>query len=363
MIAVHVLVFIAGAFVVLATIGSAVRTVVLPRAVPSHITRRVFRFMRGIFYIRAGRRASYERNDRILALYGPVSLLALLLTWLLLLLGGYVAMFWADGVRPLRIAFDTSGSSLLTLGFERSRDLPNTALAFSEAAFGLLILALLITYLPSIYSAFSKREIMVTMMEVRAGSPPSAVEMIQRYNTIEFKYGLEELWPKFEAWFVELEETHTSIPVLAFFRSPVPSRSWVTAAGTVLDAASLVESTLDVARQPDAELMIRAGFLALRAIAQYFRIPFDPDPRPDDPISITRAEYDDACRRLEKAGVALKPDRDQTWRDFAGWRVNYDTVLLGLALLTTAPMAEWSSDRSVLGAPTPLALTRQHHGM
>jgi hypothetical protein len=357
MVVLHVLVFVAGAFVVMATIGSAVRTVILPRAVPSHITRRVFRVMRGLFYVRAGRRASYERNDRILAMYGPVSLLALLLTWLMLLMGGYIAMFWANGVRPIRTAFDTSGSSLLTLGFERSRDIPNTALAFSEAALGLLILALLITYLPSVYSAFSKREVMVGLMEVRAGSPPSAIEMLQRFSLIEFKYGLEELWPQWETWFAELEETHTSIPVLAFFRSPQPHRSWVTAAGTVLDAAALVASTVDVPRQPDAELMIRAGYIALREIAEYFRIRFDPDPKPDDPISITRAEYDDACRRLEKAGVKLKPDRDQTWRDFAGWRVNYDTVLLGLALLTTAPMAEWSSDRSPI-ARSPLALTR-----
>src|SRR6266487_1141350 len=147
MIAVHVLLFLAGAFVVLGTVGSAVRTVVLPRAVPSRITRRVFRIMRGIFYVRAGRSASYERSDRVLAFYGPTSLLVLLFTWMALLLGGYVAMFWANGVRPLRLAFDTSGSSLLTLGFERSRDLPNTALAVSEGAFGLVILRLLITYL------------------------------------------------------------------------------------------------------------------------------------------------------------------------------------------------------------------------
>jgi len=351
-------VFIVGAVVVIATVGSAVRSVVLPRAIPSRITRRVFRVMRAVFYIRAGRRASYERNDRILAAYGPVSLLALLFTWLALLLGGYVAMFWANGVRPLRNAFNTSGSSLLTLGFKQSEDLPNTALAFSEAALGLLILALLITYLPSIYSAFSRRETMVAMMEVRAGSPPSAVEMIERYSRIEFRGGLEELWPQWERWFVELEETHTSLPVLSFFRSPQPQRSWVTAAGAVLDAASLVSSTLDQPRQPDAELCIRSGYIALREIAQYFRIPFDPDPKPDDPISITRPEFDAACARLERAGVAIKADRDQAWRDFAGWRVNYDTPLLALALLTTAPMAMWSSDRSPAGSGLSISRRR-----
>jgi hypothetical protein len=354
----RVLLFLVGVFAVAGTIGSAVRTVVLPRAVASFITRRVFRTMRVFFNIRVGPRASYETVDRVLAAYGPVSLLALLMTWLIILLGGYIAMFWANGVRPWRAAFSTSGSSLLTLGFEHPHDLPNTALAFSEAALGLFVLALLITYLPSIYSAFSRREAMVGMLEVRAGSPPSAVEMIERYSLIGFRGGLEELWPRWESWFVELEETHTSLPVLVFFRSPVPQQSWITAAGTILDAASIVSSTLEGERQPDAELCIRAGYIALRRIGGYLRVPYNPDPKPDDPFSIDRLEWEQVCDRLERAGVPLKSDRDQAWRDFAGWRVNYDAVLLGLALLTAAPVAMWSSDRSP-SARSALSMTRR----
>ena len=358
MTAVRVIVFLIGVFAVVGTIGSAVRTVILPRAVASRITRRVFRTLRWIFDLRVGARASYERRDRIMALYGPVSVLTLLLTWMLILFGAFTGMFWANGIRPVREAIQTSGSSLLTLGFEHPRDLPNVSLAFAEAALGLFILALLITYLPVAYQAFSQREEIVALMAVRAGTPPSAVEMLQRYQAIEFRGGLAEWWPRWEEWFVQLEETHTSLPVLAFFRSPQPGQSWITAAGTILDAASLCASTLKGPRQPEAELCIRAGYLALRRISAFFRIPFNNDPAPDDPISITRHEFDDACRRLEEAGVPLREDRDQAWRDFAGWRVNYDDVLLGLALLTVAPMAEWSSDRSLAGVKSGLALTR-----
>jgi len=315
--------------------------------------------LRAIFDLRVGHRASYERRDRIMALYGPVSVLALLLTWMLILFSAFTGMFWANGLRPLRHAISTSGSSLLTLGFEHPPDLPNVSLAFAEAALGLFILALLITYLPVAYQAFSRREEMVGLIAVRAGTPPSGVEMLQRYNLIEFRRGLEEWWPRWEEWFVQLEETHTSLPVLAFFRSPQPGQSWVTAAGTILDAASLCASTLKTARQPEAELCIRAGYLALRRISAFFGIPFNNDPVPDDPISITRHEFDDACRRLEEAGVPLKEDRDQAWIDFAGWRVNYDDVLLGLALLTVAPLAEWTSDRSPSGAKSGLQLTRR----
>jgi len=92
---------------------------------------------------------------------------------------------------------------------------------------------------------------------------------------------------------------------------------------------------------------VRAGYLALRAIGDFYGVPYDPDPAPTDPISIARDEFEDAYAELASAGVPLRPDREQAWRDFAGWRVNYDTVLLALAALTVAPYAPWSSDRSL----------------
>ena len=91
--------------------------------------------------------------------------------------------------------------------------------------------------------------------------------------------------------------------------------------------------------------MIRTGFLALRRIADYFDMHYDPDPRPGDPISVTRPEFDAALVELEAAGLPLKADRDQAWIDFAGWRVNYDSVLLQLAQMVMAPPANWITDR------------------
>jgi hypothetical protein len=94
--------------------------------------------------------------------------------------------------------------------------------------------------------------------------------------------------------------------------------------------------------------MIRSGYLCLRHLADYFRIAVDHDPQPDDPISIRREEFDAAYERLAGNGVPLRADRDQCWRDFAGWRVNYDAALIGLARLTMAPDAPWSSARPVV---------------
>ncbi len=97
-----------------------------------------------------------------------------------------------------------------------------------------------------------------------------------------------------EVWFVELEETHTSYPALAFFRSPQSDRSWITAAGAVLDAAALTMAAVDLPREAQAALCLRAGFLALRRIADFFGLPYGAEPAPDDPISVTRQEFNTA---------------------------------------------------------------------
>ena len=335
------LLFLFGLAIVVGTLLSAIRTFVLPRSATALLSTAVFLLMRRIFDLIAWRARTYYERDRIMALYAPISLLVLPAVWLMAVLTGYMCMFRALGVESWRAAFKVSGSSLLTLGFSTVEDLPATVLAFSEATIGLILVALLIAYLPTMYAAFSRREAAVSMLEVRAGSPPSAVEMILRFHRLNRLIYFNTLWTSWEVWFVELEESHTSLAALAFFRSPHPDRSWITAAGTVLDAAALVISTVDIPPDPQANLCIRAGYLALRRIAEFFRIPYNPDPAPDDPISLSRATFDAAYDQLAAAGVPLKPDRDAAWKGFAGWRVNYDTVLVTLASLTMAPDAPW----------------------
>ncbi len=342
----HILSFIVGALTVVWTLFSAIETLVLPRSAPNLLTRAVVVSVRHVFALRLHWARSYTERDRVLALFAPVSLLLLLPTWLTLVLFGYMGMFWALGFRSWQDAFWVSGSSLLTLGFAPVKNVPETILAFSEATIGLILVAVLIAYLPTMYAAFSRRETAVTLLEVRADNPPSAVEMILRFNRIHGLDHLTEQWQTWEAWFADIEESHASLPALVFFRSPRPDRSWITAAGAILDAAALTLSTVDIPADPQAALCIRAGYLALRQIADFFSIPYDPATQPTDPISVTREEFDAACERLEAAGVPLKRDRDQAWRDFVGWRVNYDSVLLDLAGLVVAPDAPWSGDRA-----------------
>ena len=344
---VRVVVFLVGLSIVVAVFGSAVRTVVIPRGIPARIARFVFLGMRGVFRLFARPGLPYERRDRVMTLYAPFSLMILLGTWLTLVIAGYTLMYWGLGSISVREAFSLSGSAVLTLGFGSPDDLPSTILVFTEAAIGLVLLALLITYLPSIYGVFSRRENLVAGMEVRGGTPPSAVEILKRAWRVDELGKINVLWRRAEQWFLEIQETHVSIPAVVFFRSPEPDHSWVTAAGAILDSASILLSAVDRPKDPNAAYCIRAGYLCLRRIAAFFRIPFDPDPRADDPIAITRDEFDEACQALVEGNVPLVSDLDQAWRDFAGWRVNYDRVLIALAGLTMAPPAPWSSDRSI----------------
>ena len=346
MVVVDVVVFVLGAVLVAFTLSAAVRAVVVPRATPVMLTRVVFVGMRRLFDLWGRRADTYEERDRAMALYAPLSLLNLAFVWLVLVLAGYTAMFWAIGNNPWHEAFRLSGSSIVTLGFAPFTDLPTTVLGVSEAALGLSLLALLITYLPSVYATFSRREQVVALLEVRAGSPPSAAELIERFARIGWLDRLDDLWSQWESWFVDIEETHTSLPALVFFRSPQPDRSWVTAAGAMLDTASFVASSFP-GRHPDAELCVRSGSIALRRIADFFEVPYDPNPQRGDPVSVSREEYEAMHARLVGVGVVLRPVTDETWLDFAGWRVNYDIVLLALASLTMAPYAPWSSDRSL----------------
>ena len=279
-VALDVVLILAGATVVLATLLSAVRSTILPRAVRSSITRAVFVSTRVLFALRAGRSPTYERRDRIMAMYGPTTLLLLLSTWYVLLIVGFTAVYLGVGVDRLDHAFMLSGSAVFTLGTTTTPRLVPSALTYSEAGLGLLLLTLLISYLPTLYGIFSQREAAVAQLQVRAGDPPTATALLIRYYRIGMTDRLSEMWQQWEGWFTLLEESHTSFPILPFFRSPQPDQSWVTAAGTVLDGASLWASSVEHPNDPDAQLCIRAGFVALRRLGTYFAIdhPMDPSP-------------------------------------------------------------------------------------
>ncbi len=346
--ALHALVFVAGAAAVGLTLLSAVRTVILPRAVPTRLGRLNGAVVAFLFRVASGRAPSYERRDSVFALYGPVTLMSLLASWLVVVYLGASAAFWALDDGTWRHSLELSGSSLFTLGFAVPRTGPQTALTFVEASIGLVLLALLITYLPSLYTAFSRREQAVSRLEVRAGSPPSGAEMVWRAYAIgSGERVLRETFAAWENWFIDIEETHSTFPTLVFFRSPQPDHSWVTSAGAVLDAAALLASSVEGERQAEAQLVIRAGRLALSRIAEFQGVRLPAAIRSGDPVTVSRDEYEEALARIAESSAPVVADHDAGWAAFAGWRVNYDVPIVALAAITYAPYAPWSSDRSL----------------
>jgi hypothetical protein len=350
--AVRAAAFLGGWILVAYAMLSAVRLLLLPRGSSDRMSRVVFRAHQRLFDLLAPPGKPYEARDRILAYMAPTGLLVVLVYWLLLVACGYAAVFWSlaessstggkpPGLSSALAALELSGSSLLTLGFATSNDPRVWSIAFSEAVLGLILIALLISYLPTIYNAFSRRERLVNLLEVRADSPPSAIVLLTRIDRLHGLSALHDIWVQWEQWFAELEETHTSLPPLVMYRSQQPNHSWVNAAGTIMDTAALTRSVVEIPADPQADLCIRAGYLALRRIADFFGIRYPPDPRQDEQTSITRAQFDRVCAVLETSGIPLKADRDHAWLDFNGWRVNYDAVLLGLAQLTAAAPSWW----------------------
>lgn len=347
-LAIKVFAIVSGVSLVIFTLQSAIRMLVLPRNDNVWLTRTLFRFV--LSFIRTEMRLtgelSYERRDRHLSFFAPVTLLILPVVWLVLITIGYTPIYWALGYGDIYNSFLFSGSSLLTLGFAPVVDWITMLLSFSEATIGLILIAMVIAYLPTMYSAFSEREKYVALLEVRAGDPPNAVTLLARTYRNRGIEELTALWKDWEQNFVRLEESHTSLAPLIFFRSPRPNHSWVTASGAILDAAALQDAVIDMERDFHGVLCIRAGFLALRGIADFFSYPHNPHPKSDDPISISREEFDEVYEQLKEEGLPVIDDIELAWQNFRGWRVNYDDVLLMLARMTMAPYAPWSSDRS-----------------
>ena len=360
MILLRSLVFLIGLFLAAYTFISAARTFVLPRSASVKLTWVVFVSVRKLFNLMMKALPTYEQRDSLMAIYAPISLLLMVPTWLLLTTIGFAGMFWALGITSWEQAFLLSGSSILTLGFATAETIPQTILAFIESTVGLILVAMLISYLPTMYTAFSQREEAVSLLQVRAGSPPTAPELVwrlQMWSNAQLAY---DFWNYWERWFTQLDETHTSLSALVFFRSPQAQQSWVVAAGTVLDAAALHLSAI---KQSEAAglsqgLVIRAGNIALRHIANMFRVSYNVDPHyPDDPVHVTQSEFNEAYERLASQGITMQPDRERAWRNFAGWRVNYDSVLVALAHLTMAPETPWLSDYTFVPANTELGET------
>jgi hypothetical protein len=340
----RVVVALAAVAVAVVAVRSALRTIVVPRGIPDRLTRLVFRVIDMPTELRAWRASSPGQLDRRTAGLAVSLLLALLVTWLGMIWLAGTGMQWALSQGSAGQAFGASASALTTLGLMSAGGGASTA-AYIEAVLGIGLVALIISYLPSLYAAFSRREALVSKLAMRTGLPPFAPEILRRlWRPAGLQIVLSDTWQAWEDWFVDLSETHTSFPVLAFFRSPQTAKSWITAAGAILDAAALALAAVDAEWGPETGMCLHAGIVSLRHIADFHGISYR-SAAGATTISVEKHEVIAACQELQGSGVAVVSDLDTAYEVFKTHRAAYDQMLLTLCAYLYAPPAPWSSDK------------------
>jgi hypothetical protein len=335
-----------GFVVVFFTGAGMVATLVMPRGRSAFqvIGASVTRFVRIVIVWISRPVKDFVLKDGILATIGPLSLLAQLGAFLGLFLVGYAIAEWPyAGSFP--IALREAGSSLFTIGLAHVGGPSSDVLVIMAAATGAVAIALQIGYLPAIYQAFNRRESLVTLMEARAGLPAWGPELLARHQLIQTLDALPGLYRDWEQWSAEVAESHTSYPVLLFFRSPQAWYSWVLALLAVLDACAMQLALSPAAAPSEARMCLRMGFTALRRIASTLGWSYDSDPLPDATLQLTYEEFEYAVEMLALAGFPMERTAADAWPHFQGWRVNYESIAYRLADTVVAPRAPWSGER------------------
>jgi hypothetical protein len=345
----------AGIVILLWTLLDVFRTLVMPRAARGRIrlSRILFRLMWAPWRWVGVRRATVQGRERILAAAAPFFFFVLLVGWASLALLGYALIMWSPGfvhgMGPGEGSFGdalySSGTSLFTLGFGGGVPTGWTrAVAVIAGATGLGLFAVVIAYLPVLYQAFNRREVGVLLLDARAGSPPSGPELLHRMGSAGVASSLPDLFAEWERWAADVLETHMSYPLLTVFRSPHDQTSWITSLGSVLDAATLILTSVEDEPDERARLMYGTGVHAVEDLFYYFRLE-------EREAVIQRDEFEDVLQDMKDDGFSIRPV-DEAFTRFTEKRAKYAPRLDALAVMLAAPPGLWIGDRSFLGART-----------
>ena len=345
---VSILAALIGVALIFVVLWDAFETIVFPRRVTRkfRLTRLFYRNTWRVwsavvsFVFRDGRQENY------LSYFGPLSLILLLSIWAVGLIFGFALLNWASGppawISEGTAGFGTdlyfSGTTFFTLGLGDVRPLTPFArvLTVFEAGLGFGFLALVIGYLPALNQSFSKREANISLLDARAGSPPTAAEMIRRQCRDNVMDTLLQHLNEWERWSAELLESHLSYPVLAFFRSQHDNQSWLAALTTILDTSALVISGLEGVCERQAHLT----FAIARHTAVDLSLVFN---RPPLKTERDRLSSDDLARlraSLAAVGVKLR-DGGEMEQDLTALRVLYEPYVYSLSQYLRLTVPPW----------------------
>ncbi len=356
----NILSMAAGFALVVLTLGDIFQVVVVPRStgrryrISFYVWRSVWRIWPAVGWrIYA---ADSDKREEFLAIFAPFMLIALLGIWAALLVLGFALLVWGlrAGLTPAHASFEDvlyfAGTSLLTIGFGDivGRTAGPRLVSVLAGLAGLSMLSLTTAYLFAIFGSFQQRETFVVTVAARAGAPPSGVNLLAIAGYSMTRDDLPRLMIDAQRWAAQVMESHLAYPVLAFFRSSHDDQSWIGTLGTLLDAATLLMTTVEGMRDGQARIMYNVGRHATRDLAVYFQAGTD-----DKSVGIERLEFDHACDRLVAAGYELQ-DRDQAWLRFSELRATYASHLNELARTFAIPPISWIGDRSAISLSSHL---------
>jgi hypothetical protein len=340
--------FAAGVAIFLIVLWDAFEAIILPRRVTRkfRLTRVFYKFTWTVWRFTTGLIAVRKTRETLLSFYGPLSLLVLVGVWAVGLVLAFGLMQFGAGsalnITGGQPSFATdiylSGTTFFTLGL--GDVLPRTGLArflvVTEAGFGFGFLGAVIGYLPFIYGSFSKREVNISLLDARAGTPPTAGELLRRHAYPGGSDALRLLFKDWELWAAELMESHLSYPVLAFFRSQHDNQSWVAALTAILDSCALVKAAIPDSCQRQAELTFAIARHAAVDLSQVFKT----TPRA---LPHNRLPAEDLARMrtiLTKHGWKVLDGQDAE-RKLGELRNMYEPYLFALAEYLSLSLPPW----------------------
>ena len=349
----HIFIALAGLALVLLVLWEAFETIILPRRVTrSFRLARLFYRASWTCWAAIGRRIrSTRRRESYLSYFGPLSLLQLFSLWAGLLIVGFAMLHWVAGStvnRPgvlgtFRSDLYLSGTTFFTLGLG---DLtPQTTwgrlVTVAESGTGFGFLAIIISYFPTLYGSFSQREVNISILDARAGSPPTASELLRRHGRHRLGNGLSAYLRDWEVWAAQLMESHLTYPVLGYFRSQHNDESWIAALSAILDVCALLIAYGEGEAKWQAQLTFAVSRHAIADICQTLRIkphPFHPDRLPPEDVPKVR-------RLLLDCGV---PDCESSGDEkLLELREMYEPYLNGLSQRFMMPVPTWGLEENV----------------
>lgn len=340
---------IIGVLLILVVLWETFETIVLPRRVTRQfrLTRLFYRSTWRPWAAVAAMRGSKKKRDSMLSYYGPLSLLLLLALWAVTLVVGFGLLHFGlqDKLAGALFASDfgnalyLSGTTLFTLGLGDIQPASGMGrfITVLEAGIGFGFLALVIGYLPVLYQAFSRREVTISLLDARAGSPPTAYEMLRRQSGVHGMEALTELLQDWELWSADLMESHLSYPALAYFRSQHDNQSWIASLTAILDVCALAMVGLEGMCQYQARMTFAIARHALVDLSQVFKAP------PDKDATLNRLppeELDEMRKRLHAAGFVLA-DSAAAAEELRRLRALYEPFAFSLARYLRLELPPW----------------------